>query len=83
MKNKKGGAAFPHTVYHANPVNSAMRGTEIEHDGMTLRAYIAAAALTGIMANPENNQRLFEEDVALALDTADAMLKRLAEPANR
>jgi hypothetical protein len=51
MKTKNnGGAAFPHTVYHPHPINDAMRGTEKEHDGMTLRDYFAAAALQGIFA---------------------------------
>jgi hypothetical protein len=53
----------------------------IQHnDGMTLRDYFAAAALQGLMANP-NQIKSWREYVECAYQTADVMLKaREAKP---
>lgn len=48
-------------------------GTRVDYtDGMTLRDYFAAAALTGLLAAKENE--LMTQDVALSFDYADAMI---------
>lgn len=49
-------------------------------EGMTLRDYFAAAALTGILANPAYNDTTAEADAQLALFEADAMLEARKEP---
>jgi hypothetical protein len=43
--------------------------------GMTLRDYFAAAAMQGIIANPDASLLTFEEVSARAWAQADAMLK--------
>jgi hypothetical protein len=66
-----GGAAFPH------PVESGV------HNGMTLRDYFAAAALTGFMASPHRKPVAEMPKPLMARDMyalADAMLAARAAP---
>jgi len=44
-------------------------------DGMFLRQYYAAAALTGILANPNNDLQSLGKDVNNAFLAADFMIK--------
>ena len=43
--------------------------------GMTLRDYFAAAALTGLLAHPRSANLSYSEHVAIAYYNADVMLK--------
>ena len=65
-----GGPAFPHTTQW-DGITPA-----INHNGMTLRDYFAAAALQGLLSSIEPNQLWCGEDVAVTCyRTADTMLK--------
>lgn len=58
------------------------RGDDPQYQGMSLRAYFAAHALAGIMANKECNpcrQEHFDNIAKDALDAADALLSVLAK----
>ena len=74
-----GGAAFPH------PWNADMGWSPRDAPGgMSLRDYFAAAALTGMMANPNrknNSSALATMHATEAYEIADAMLAaRKAKP---
>ena len=62
-----GGPAFPHTTQW-DGITPA-----INHNGMTLRDYFAAAALTGLMA--DGGGPSWDDDATHAYLCADAMLK--------
>lgn len=63
-----GGPAFPGMVYNGQS-GYTPRG------GISLRDYFAAAALTGMLANPVHKlQFLPEDDARYCLSIADAML---------
>ena len=65
---KDGGQAFPRAVQFDDAF--------IHGHGMTLRDYFAAAALQGILGNPESNRNWDEFDVAkFCYYQADTMLK--------
>lgn len=67
MTTKDGGPAFP--------VPQAY-----DEQGMTLRDYFAAAALTGVVGNPQTNQAWGIVEIAeFCYDQADAMLKAREE----
>ena len=71
MSKKDGGPAFP------RPFSQESEGVrdgilEYAQDGMTLRDYFAAAALTGMWALERSGS--FEERAELAYKQADAML---------
>ena len=67
MSNKDGGPAFPHPAgWRRDPHIS---------DGMTLRDFFAAAALTGILASPDPEKR-YSYATEDAWRYADEMLKR-------
>ena len=72
-----GGAAFPHP--NLNYDGNWDRNKAIE--GMTLRDYFAATALTGFLANPSNEFVKFHEVASDAYNTADQMLKARKEGA--
>lgn len=63
MSNKNGGPAFP--TDHVDHIPS--------HPGMSLRDYLAAAALTGLIAS-SRSEPSFEEYSKCAYHHADAML---------
>lgn len=68
MTDKTGGAAFPVPA-------TELHGTDT---GMTLRDYLAAKAMAGILVNTERNQFSFSETGGIAVkayELADAMLK--------
>lgn len=71
-----GGRAFPLDVQD--------NGSGFYNQGMTLRDYFAAAALTGILANPETLKAVppikHDERAEAAYKAADAMLKERALP---
>ena len=63
-----GGPAYP-MGYHPE-------GNSADHSGMTLRDYFAAAALQGLLGNPQSNSDWDESDVAkFCYDQANEMLK--------
>ena len=65
-----GGPAFPHTTQW-DGITPA-----INHNGMTLRDYFAAAALQGLLGNPQSNSNWDESDVAkFCYYQANEMLK--------
>jgi hypothetical protein len=73
--NKDGGAAFPRPLVHVDMNQPG--GTSMAQDGMTLRDYFAAAALTGLT----KNDPAYLDDVAdykwyaeASYELADAML---------
>ena len=62
-------------INYVAPVFPTPAGTQ-HNDGMTLRDYFAAAALTGYLGNPEGNSKWEISDVAqFCYRQADAMLK--------
>jgi len=63
-----GGAAFP---CHTNPMPGKLANAP---QGMTLRDYFAAAALTGYLANAENGTTCDEKLAKWSYATSDAML---------
>tara|TARA_R110000868_G_scaffold20415_5_gene86426 strand:- start:2294 stop:2509 length:216 start_codon:yes stop_codon:yes gene_type:complete len=65
MSIETGGPAFPHPA-------GWRRDPEVS-DGMTLRDFFAAAALTGSLANP-NSEKRYSHVAELAWRYADAML---------
>ena len=68
-----GGPAFPHK--RQIRCNGEVIDSEME-PGMTLRDYFAAAALQGLLGNPESNRNWDESDVAkFCYAQADEMLK--------
>ena len=65
-----GGPAFPHTTQW-DGITPA-----INHHGISIRDYFAAAALQGLLSSIEPNQLWCGEDVAVTCyRTADVMLK--------
>ena len=69
-----GGPAFPHTTQW-DGITPA-----INHHGISMRDYFAAAALTGYLGNPEGNSKWEILDVAqFCYRQADAMLKAREE----
>lgn len=67
MSIQEGGPAFP----------CMDRGDGFPGEGMSLRDYFAAAALTGQLANPKNTLRFDpEHDADFCYRIADAMLAR-------
>ena len=66
-----GGSAFPHTTQW-DGITPA-----INHNGMTLRDYFAAAALQGMIASRGSLSTRFlaEDDASYVYEIADAMLK--------
>jgi hypothetical protein len=65
MSDNTGGPAFPTPAHN------------LQNDGMTLRDYFAAKALTGMMGSRNPNTPRFhpEDDAAYVYAVADAMLK--------
>lgn len=47
--------------------------------GLEIRDYIAIQAMTGLSANPGQNERSFEDIADMAYKQADAMIKRSEE----
>jgi hypothetical protein len=74
-----GGAAFPIDSYMLNP--NATEKEIKKAQSMTLRDYFAAAALTGFLANSNNELIRFHEIASDAYNTADAMLAARKEGA--
>lgn len=72
MSDKTGGPAFPgeRVVYRAG---YATKETE-PVAGMTLRDYVAAKALGGILADPASSTTSVERVAAASYEYADAML---------
>ena len=68
-EKNNGGPAFPCVDGVAN----------IYQPGMSLRDYFAAKAMQGISANPECNERTFDEISEISYRQADAMLKAREE----
>lgn len=67
MDNDKGGSAFP----------------DFKHDGMTLRDYFAAKALSGFIASRRSSHSGEDGAETLAIDAymvADAMLAERVKP---
>jgi hypothetical protein len=54
-----------------NPPAFPIPGDSFIHEGMTLRDYFAAAALTGLLANGN-----YSSPVKTAFETADVMLEQ-------
>ena len=62
-------------INYVAPVFPTPAGTQ-HNDGMTLRDYFAAAALTGYLGNPEGNSKWEISDVAqFCYRQADAMIR--------
>ena len=62
-------------INYVAPVFPTPAGTQ-HNDGMTLRDYFAAAALTGYLGNPEGNSKREISDVAqFCYRQADAMIR--------
>ena len=78
-KHDNGGAAFPEMLTHAPDGSKLMEPIGVE--GMSLRAYIATAALRGILSSPIDFQQATckQGRVALAVEYADALLAELAK----
>jgi hypothetical protein len=68
-----GGPAFP-SVYYSEPIGSIGPQLTIK-GGATLRDYFAAAALKGMLANPNIYDICDEAAVLESFEIADAMLK--------
>ena len=68
-KINDGGPAFPHTTQW-DGITPA-----INHNGMTLRDYFAAAALQGLMAQYDPEDELEHHIAKWSYSIADAMLK--------
>ena len=68
MRNNTGGPAFP------RPFSGT---TQYEQEGMSLRDYFAAKALTGMLGSRNPNTPRFhpKDDAAYVYAVADAMLK--------
>ena len=62
-------------INYVAPMFPTPAGTQ-HNDGMTLRDYFAAAALTGYLGNPEGNSKWEISDVAqFCYRQADAMIR--------
>ena len=68
-----GGPAFPHEYKYGD-------GTAGRADGMSLRDYFAAAAMTGSCANPSSINWTMDEIVGDSYAYADAMLAERSKP---
>lgn len=55
-------------------------GITTVYKGLTVRDYIAIQAMTGLSANPGQNERSFEDITDMAYKQADAMLKQSEVP---
>lgn len=82
---KDGGPAFPSPLEweESSPSGEGKRRGCYDngHDGMTLRDYFAAKALTGLLTNPNNEDNEIDKFVAAdAYRMADAMLAARAAP---
>lgn len=62
---------FPYKLYDSN-------GKGTVYVGLTARDYIAIQVMVGLSANPELNDREFDEIADMAYKQADAMIKRSA-----
>jgi hypothetical protein len=72
MSIETGGPAFP-------AMNERQTGNnDYRYEGMTLRDYFAAAALTGILANPDGGGP-YHREAEYAYLYADAMLRARGE----
>lgn len=60
---------FPYALHNSN-------GQGTVYVGLTARDYIAIQAMTGLSANPELNDRGFDEIADMAYKQADAMIKQ-------
>ena len=60
---------------YAYPIHAENRAGYL-HFGITVRDYIAIQAMTGLSANPGQNERSFEDIANMAYRQADAMLKQ-------
>lgn len=60
---------FPYQLDEGN-------GNVTAYTGLTARDYIAIQAMTGLSANPELNERSWEDIADMAYKQADAMIKR-------
>jgi hypothetical protein len=69
-----------HETYHAFPVTSD--ATNNGQEGMSLRAYFAAQAMQGLMANshPELITMKSKDVAAWSVEQADALLAALTQP---
>lgn len=76
MSTPNGGPAFP---CHTNPLPGKLANAP---QGMTLRQYYKAAALQGLLANPEDPGAI-ESAAAFAGRYADAMLAEDEEHARK
>ena len=74
MKTNDGGAAFPTSpdCKYYDSENNLLDA----HPGMTLRAWLAGQALTGILANPETISGPIE-NARFSVIQADALLESL------
>lgn len=78
MSNKDGGPAFP--VSTSNETDGHQDGPNTwQFPGMTLRDYFAAAAMQGMVAQPESGGWPAEGIAKAAYQQADAMLKAREE----
>lgn len=89
-EDKTGGPAFPRPMGHNGLSNHEEHRASAEQGGMELRDYFAAAALTGLLGNPErvrmtegpfNGPRVYapSDYAAGAYSFADAMIARRKE----
>ena len=60
---------------NAFPIHAENRAGYL-HFGLTVRDYTAIQAMTGLSANPGQNERSFEDIADMAYKQADAMIKR-------
>lgn len=60
---------------NAFPIHAENRAGYL-HFGLEVRDYIAIQAMTGLSANPGQNERSFEDIADMAYKQADAMIKR-------
>lgn len=60
---------FPYKLYDSN-------GKGTVYVGLTVRDYTAIQVMGGLSANPELNDREFDEIADMAYKQADAMIKR-------
>lgn len=60
---------FPYALHNSN-------GQGTVYVGLTVRDYTAIQVMIGLSANPELNDRKFDEIADMAYKQADAMIKR-------
>ena len=77
-KIEDGGPAYPETI--AGTMDGIYSAKDEGHStGMTLRAYFAAAAMQGLISNPDIEDLSCAEVASDSVMYADALIKRLGE----